>query len=402
MIDILGACANVVVPEASQEAMSFYRSGNLLWILNQAWGFIVPLLFLVTGFSGRLRTFAAKIGKNWYGTIAVYLVLFIALVQLLDFPLDYYGGFVRQHAYGLSTQSLAGWMRNWTVSLALGLVFALAFVWIFYWLIKKSPRRWWIYGSCVAIAITLFVAFIQPMWIDPLYNTYGPMKNKELEAKILALASKAGIQNGRIYEVNKSAETKSMNAYVIGIGKSNRIVLWDTIIAGMTTDELLFVMGHEMGHYVLHHVWWLLGFASIVIFVMFYFLYKSVYYLTNRYRNRFGFNSISDIASVPLFVLLMAVFSFFLAPLANWDSRMFERNADTFGIEITQNNTAAGEAFLVLQKNDFVNPRPGPLYVFWRCSHPTLAARVAFFNSYCPWTEGKPLKYGKHFSENIP
>ncbi len=399
MIEILGACANVIVPDATPEAMSYYNSGNVLWVINQAWSFIVPILFLFTGFSGRLGKVAANIGKNWFMTIATYLVMYTVLNQILNLPLDYYSGFVREHAYGLSTQSFSGWMNNWLIGSALAIVFAVAFIWIFFLLLKKSPRKWWIYGSMVSIVLVLFFSLIQPMVIAPLFNKFGPMKDKQLEESILHLASRAGIENGRIYEVDKSQETKTLNAYVVGIGKSNRIVLWDTLLQRMNDREVLFVMGHEMGHYVLHHIWWGLAFFAVMITFILYLTSRTVGYLLHRYKKQFGFKHLYDIAALPLFILVINFYSFFTAPIDNYFSRTIEHNADIFGLEITQDNQAAGESFLILQEDNLANPRPGLLFKIWRCSHPPLAERVAFFNTYCPWENGQPLKYGRFFDQ---
>ena len=400
MLDLLLTnCANVVVPEATEQAMSYYRGGNLLWLIAQAWTFLVPLLFLFTGFSGRLGKFATRKNRSWFLGVAIYLAVYVSLNTILDLPLDYYSGFMREHSYGLSTQELAGWVKNWGIGLILSLIFALSFVWIFYLLLKRSPRRWWIYSSITAIAITFFLSFIQPIWIDPLFNDFGPMKNKQLEEQILNLAARAGIQNGRVFEVNKSQETKTLNAYVVGFGQTNRIVLWDTTIERMTPDQILFVMGHEMGHYVLHHMWWGFAFFSAIITLVFYLTYKSVYYILKRYKSRFGFHDMANIASFPLLVLCLSFFLFLTGPLQNYFSRTIEHHADQFGLEITQNNQAAGEAFVVLQEDNLANPRPGLLYKTFRCSHPPLAERVAFCNTYCPWVDGQPLKYGRFFDQ---
>jgi len=280
-----------------------------------------------------------------------------------------------------------------------GIVGAAAFVWIFYLLLKKSPRRWWFYGTLVSIAIVFLTSMIQPIWIDPLFNKFGPMKNKELEEQILALASKAGIQGGRVFEVDKSQETKTMNAYVVGFGATKRIVLWDTTIAAMTTDQILFVMGHEMGHYVLNHMWWGMAYYTALSFAIFYLTYRSAHFLMRKYRHRFGFNELSNIASWPLFLFLIGVFMLLTTPLSNWFSRHLEHEADRFGLEITQDNQAAAESFIVLQHKNLANPRPGPIYNFWRNTHPSIGDRIDFFNSYCPWKEQEPLKYGKYFQE---
>jgi Zn-dependent protease with chaperone function len=249
MLEIFFAaeCANVVVPEATEQAMRYYESGNLLWIIQQAWVLIIPLLFLVTGFTGKLARFSEKSGKKWFFTIAIYLILFTVFYKLLSLPLDFYSGYTRQHAYGLSTQTVERWFNSYGKETLVGLISAIAFVWIFYLLLKKSPKRWWFYSSLVSIGILFITMFVQPIWIDPLFNKFGPMKDKHLEQQILSLASRAGIENGRVYEVDKSADTSMLNAYVTGFGQTGRIVLWDTTIKQMKPDEILFVMGHEMG-----------------------------------------------------------------------------------------------------------------------------------------------------------
>lgn len=398
MSTLFGQCADVLVPEATEQAIRYYRGSNALWIVSQVWGFLIPLILLFTGWSGKLGAFAERRGKWWFFGIAIYLILFIAIYQLAFFPLDYYADYVRQHAYGLSTQSFGRWFSNNLISMFVLMISSIAFVWVLYLLLKKSPQRWWFYSSLASIAISFIIMFVQPIWVDPLYNDFGPMQNKELEQKILDLAARAKIDHGKVYEVNKSQDTNMLNAYVTGFGSTNRIVLWDTTIDQLTEDEILFVMGHEMGHYVLHHIWWQLIYMGALSFLLFYLVYRSANFLMDRYSHLFGFSRLSHIASLPLLLLLIGLFTLLSQPLTNFFSRTLEHNADQFGLEITQNNDAAGRAFLVLQKRNLAVPRPGPLFVFWRSTHPPLGARVDYCNSYCPWIEGKPLRYGKFFS----
>jgi len=226
------------------------------------------------------------------------------------------------------------------------------------------------------------------------------MKNTELEGRILKLAARAGIENGRVFEVDKSQDTKTLNAYVIGFGSTNRIVLWDTTIQRMTPDEVVFVMGHEMGHYVLHHIWWSMVYFSALSFVIFYLTYRSANYLLRRYQMKWGFTQLYNIASLPLLLFLTTFYSLAFSPLSNYVSRVMEHQADQFGLEITQNNEAAAKAFVVLQLENLSNPRPGALFKFWRCTHPPLGERVEFCNSYCPWKSSEPLKYAKYFVES--
>lgn len=390
-------CSNVAVPAATEAAIRFYKSGNLLWIVKNVWSLFIPLLVLFTGFSGKLEKFSQKLGRNWFFTIVIYVILFIAIYNILFFPIDFYSDFIRQHAYGLSAQTFGRWLSNYSKQILVTMFISSLFVWIFYLLLKKSPRRWWIYCTLVSIGIGFILTFVKPIWIDPLFHHFGPMKNKELEQEILSLAARAGIEHGRVYEVDMSKDTKMLNAYVTGFGSSARIVLWDTTIARMKPDEILFVMGHEMGHYVLHHIWWDMVYTSALAFLLFYLLYRSSHFLLNRYKDRFGFKELYEIASLPLLLFLMSLFVLLTTPLSNYVCRYMEHEADRFGLEITQNNQAAAEAFIVLQQQNLANPRPGPIYKFWRCTHPPLGERIDYCNHYCPWRQDQPLQYEEHF-----
>jgi Zn-dependent protease with chaperone function len=249
----------------------------------------------------------------------------------------------------------------------------------------------------LAIPFLTLSILVAPIWIDPLFNKFGPMQNKELETKILQLADRAGIEGGRVYEVAKSEDTKTVNAYVTGFGATKRIVLWDTIIAKLNEDELLFVMGHEMGHYVLGHVWKSILFFSLLIIVTLYAIHRTAGWLITRYQGRFGFTELSDIASLPLIILLFSAYFLIISPIALAYSRHNEHEADRFGLEITRNNHAAATAFVKLQEENLAVPRPNILVKLWQASHPPLGERIDFANEYRPWERGEPLRYAHLF-----
>ena len=391
------ATAPVPVPEPSEKALSYYRSGIVLWIVNVLWGLLIPALFLFTGFSARIRDWAKSIGRWWFFVIGLYFAIFMIINFVIDLPLSYYQGFVRQHAYGLSNQTLGKWFGDELIGLMIAVVVGFLFLWIPYLLLKKSPRRWWLYTGLLAIPFLTLSILVAPIWIDPLFNKFGPMKNKELETKILQLADRAGIEGGRVYEVAKSEDTKTVNAYVTGFGATKRIVLWDTIIAKLNEDELLFVMGHEMGHYVLGHVWKSILFFSLLIIATLYAIHRTSGWLINRYQSRFGFTELSDIASLPLIILLFSAYFLIVGPVALAYSRHNEHEADRFGLEITRNNHAAATAFVKLQEENLSVPRPNILVKLWQASHPPLGERIDFANEYRPWERGEPLRYAHLF-----
>jgi len=385
--------APVPVPEPSEKAMARYRSGIVLWLVDTAWGFVLPGAILLTGFSARMRNWAARLGRKRFLTIAIYFALFSIVTFIIDLPRAYYEEFAREHAYGLSNQTLSKWFGDSLKSLAVGTVMGALFLWVPYLLLRKSPRRWWLYTAMAAVPFLCLTLLIAPVWIDPLFNHFGPMKNKTLESRILQLADRAGIEGGRVYEVDKSADTKTLNAYVAGVGGTKRIVLWDTIIARLDEPQLLFVMGHEMGHYVLNHIWKELAIFSVLIAVLLYAVHRLAGAVIARQHARFGFTELSDVASLPLILILFSLAFLVVSPLVLGINRHFEHEADRFGLEITRENRPAALSFVRLQEDNLANPRPHWLVRLFRASHPTLAERIEFANSYRPWETGQPLTY---------
>jgi STE24 endopeptidase len=387
----------VPVPDPGEKAMNYYHSGNTLWVVETLWGMLIPALFLFTGFSARMRNWAQKIGKKWFWIIGIYFGIFCIIMFVIDLPLSYYDEFARQHAYGLSNQTLGKWFGDALKSLMVSIIFGFLFLWLPYLALKKSPERWWIYVGIGTVPFLFLTLLVSPIWIDPLFNDYGPMKDKALEAKILALADRAGIEGSRVFEVNKSVDTKKLNAYVTGFLGTKRIVIWDNTIEKMKQGELLFVVGHEMGHYLLGHIWKLIFFLSLLVTVTLYIAKRTAAALIRKFSRRFGFEQLSDIASLPLIILLISAFSFIIIePVNNWFSRTLEHQADQFGLEITKDNYSAAMAFVKLQEENLSTPRPGTLYKIWRADHPVLGDRIDYANEYRPWEKGEKLEFEKY------
>ncbi len=375
----------VAVPEPTAQAMQYYDSGNWLWVTNRLWALLVPGIFAFSGASAWLRDLARRLGRNWFFTIGIYMLMFLPIIFVVDLPLSFYQGFVRQHAYGLSNQTLAKWLGDALKNLGIEMAVCFALVWVPYLLVARSPRRWWLYTTILSVPFLFVTLLVEPMWIDPLFNKFGPMKNKALERSILALANSAGIDGSRVFEVEKSVDTNAVNAYVKGVLESKRIVLWDTLIAKLDEPELMVVMGHEMGHYVLGHVVRSIWLSSIVTLAGLFLVDRSGRVLIARYRDRLRFESLADIASVPLLIMLLEGAFLVLSPVALAYSRHQEHEADRFALESTHANHAGGTAFVKMQMENLSNPRPGLLYQIFRSTHPSIGDRIDFCNTYHPW-----------------
>jgi Zn-dependent protease with chaperone function len=389
--------APVPVPPPSAKAVDYYRSGNVLWVVNQLWGLLLPSAFLFTGLSARIRDWARRLGRYWFFAVCLYFIIFFSLYSLLSLPLTYYESYVRGHAYGMSNQTFGKWLGDALKMFVLGTVVGVVLLWVPYLLIRKSPRRWWLYTWLLAVPLVFVAVLVTPVWIEPLFNDFHEMENKALEAKILALAERAGIDSRRVYQVDKSVDTKAMNAYVTGFLGTKRIVIYDTLLKRFGDREVLFVMGHEMGHYVLGHIVQGMLFSCVLILIGLFVIRSVSGPLIVRFRARFGFNELADVASLPLVLLLVQVFTLVTTPGILAFSRHIEHDADRFGLEITQDNHAAAMGFVKFEQEDLGYPRPGWLYVVWRASHPPLGERIDFCNEYRPWQKGEPLRYGGLF-----
>jgi STE24 endopeptidase len=373
----------VTVPEASELALRYYRSGNVIWVVEQVLGIALPVLLLFTGLSGRIRTVASNLARgHFYPTLVIYMVLLVLLLSAVQLPLTVYVGYVREHAYGLSAQRFSKFAGDQLKGLAVGLIVGALIIWVPYLLLARSPTRWWLWTGALSLPFFALVLLITPVYIAPLFNKFGPMKDKALESQVLAVAAQAGVDGARVFEVNKSVDTEKVNAYVTGVGKTKRIVLWDTLLARLTPAETRFVVGHELGHYVLGHVWINIFVSWGLTLLGLFAAHRTSGLLLARFGDRFGFTRLADPASLPLLMLLLSLFSFLIAPAALALSRYHERQADRFGLDLTRDNHAAATAMVALQRQNLAVPRPGLLYKILRASHPPIGERVDFINAY--------------------
>jgi Zn-dependent protease with chaperone function len=388
------ADAPVNVPAPSEKALRYYRSGNVIWAVDQILGLGLPALLLFTGLSARLRTFAASIGRgHMYPTLVITFALLSVLLFLIQLPMSYYVGYAREHAYGLSTQLFGKWAADQLKGLAVGLLVGAAVLWVPYLLLARSPGRWWVWTGALSLPFFALVLLVTPVFIAPLFNKFGPMKDKALESQILAEAARAGVDGARVYEVDKSVDTEKVNAYVTGVGSTKRIVLWDTLLKRLSPRQTRFVVGHEIGHYVLGHVVISIFVSSALVLLGLWGVHRTADGLLGRFGAQFGFDRLADPASIPLFMLLLSFFSLLVTPASLALSRHQEHEADRFGLELTHDNHAAATAFVALQRQNLANPRPGWLFKVFRASHPPIGERVDFINEYRPWERGEPGRY---------
>ncbi len=368
--------------------------GLRVWlrILGPVYGVLVSLLLLLTGLSARFRDIAHAMGRRTYVRVLVYFTLFTVAVTLFTLPLAWYEEFALEHQFGLSNQRLGDWAFDTVKGLTFTIVSVavMPLLWLAWRAVQQSPRAWWLWLAAGTLPVVLISTLLQPLVFDPLFNRFTPLQDQSLRGEILELGARAGIPGRNVYQVDQSRKTNKVNAYVNGFGASQRIVLWDTMLQRMQRDEILFVMGHEMGHYVLNHIWRGLLWVGLGAFVFFGLLAAMVHGALRLLGARCGIRGISDLAVLPLIMACVSVLGFASQPVFNAFSRRIEHESDIYALELTRDNEAGARAFLQLAANNRSDPEPEAWVRVMFYTHPPLAERIAFALSYRPWDEGRP------------
>lgn len=389
----------VIVPEPTARAVHFHYTGLGIWVAWQVWAIVLPLVWIVSGASTRLSAWLGRF--RYFPRVAAFSAIYYLGSILVGIAWTVYLGYIRPHDYGISNETPAHFISYELKSTAIGLAMYVAMFVGIYFLIRFRPRSWWFWASLASVPLSLLFAFVMPIWIDPIFHKYGPMKDQGLEARVVDLVERAGVDGMRVYEVDMSKETNTVNASVTGLLGTKRIVLWDTLLKELAPDEVLAVVAHEAGHYVLNHV-----FQGVLIGVgLVFFGLAAVAAAARRavpgMTARFGIHRLDDPASLPVLALIAQVVTFALMPLGYAVSRHVEHEADRFALELTHDNGAAARAFVALQQSNLGYPRPSAFHVVFRSSHPSLGERIDFCNTYRPWLDGRPTVYGSLFRNPI-
>lgn len=349
---------------------------NFLFFISTPFEWLLYLFILLFGLSKAFKKWGQDSAKYRFLQTAIYLFWLNITAYILTFPISYIS-YSLSKTYHISTQSFSSWMKDELVDFWINYLFLYIIVSVLYWLMSKSKKRWWLYAWFLSIPFTLFITFIQPVIIDPLYNEFTPLKNKELEAKILELASVSGIPAEHVFEVNMSDKTNALNAYVTGIGSNARIVLWDTSLKELDEEEILFVMAHEMAHYVEKHIY--IGIAISLTFSLIglYLIYKLVHWLVSKWGPALNIGKVEEIQSLPLILLLISMLSFAVNPFSNLISRYEEKRSDEYAVQLTQDPESGITTFQKLAKSGLSEVNPPLLVKIFRYSHPTMLERIS-------------------------
>ena len=381
--------------------MAYARARHELYFLDVAYGLLLLVLMLQLRVAPAYRDWATKWTGSGFGQIVVFAPLTLLTIDVLSLPTA-----IWEHRLALqyqqSIQSWGSWLVDWGKSEGVEMVIAILLVWVLYAVIRKSPRKWWFWFWLAAAPLIILGAVVEPLIVEPLFFKFTPLASSEpsLAANIERMTIRAGtpIPQSRIFEMNASAKLKELNAYVTGLGASKRVVVWDTTIRRMSGDEVLFVTGHEMGHYVLGHVRDGILFACAVLLFFLNLAYRALHWMLGRWAETWAIRGPGDLASLPILILLLTAFGFLFTPISNAYSRRLEHQADQYGLEVIHGlipdaPVMAAHAFQILGEVDLEEPNPSTAVKIWFYNHPPLDERMRFAQTYDPWSEGRAPEF---------
>ena len=384
--------------ENARRAAAYSAAHYHHYFVNTLYGWLVLLVLLHWRVAPKYRGWAERISSRRLVQLILYAPILLLTVAVLSLPSDIWDESL-QHRFGLSVQSWKSWSGDWVTNQIIALIIGTILVGILYAVIRRSAQRWWFYFWLASIPVLLLIFYLQPIIIDPLFFKFTSLEATHPE---LVVAMEKVVHHGgmeippeRMFEMNASTKTTGLNAYVTGFGGSKRAVVWDTTIKSASTDETLFVFGHEMGHYVLLHIPKEITIDAIILLFLLYLGYRLSHWALAKWGPNWGIRSLDDWASLPMLMLLLSVLAFFATPALFAVSRYFEHEADRYGLEVIHGivpnqSQVAAHYFEKSGEINLADPNPGTFIKIWMFDHPTRPERVRFAATYDPWSQGEP------------
>ncbi|HEX5717362.1 MAG TPA: M48 family metallopeptidase [Thermoanaerobaculia bacterium] len=361
-------------PAQREKSDSYFEGGYWLILWDFLYGLGVAALLLGTGLSARMRSLAERAVRFRPLQVFLYWLQYLVLTTLLTAPLVLYVGFFREYKYGLSNQTFPEWLTDLFKGMAVGALLGGLAVMGIYAIFRRFPRTWWIWGTVAAVAFLVVVMLIAPVFIAPLFNTYTELEDPDLRGPILSLARANGIPAEHVYVFDASKQTKRVSANVSGALGTMRISLNDNLLNRVSPAGVKSVMGHEMGHYVLNHVYESVLWFALVLLAGFSFLRWGYDRAVARWGQRWGVRGIDDPAGLPLLAVLFSIFFFVMTPLNNTYIRVNEAEADMFGLNAAREPDGFAETALLLGEYRKLHPGPIEEWIFF--DHPSGYQRI--------------------------
>lgn len=353
---------------------AYFEGGYWLILWDFLYGAIVALILLNLRWSAKMRDLSERVTRFKPVHTFVYWLQYLVLTSVLIFPLTVYEGYFREHKYGLATQTFGPWLGDQLKALGVGLVLGGLLVVVLFGIVRRLPRTWWIWGSVVTILFTIFGVLIAPVYIVPIFNKVTRLDDPKVVDPILSMARANGIPAKDVYTMDASRQSTRMSANVSGFANTMRITLNDNLLRRGSPEEIQAVMGHEMGHYVMNHIYKFIMFNAIETVLFFALLYWGLGWSLQRWGEKWQIRSVGDTAVVPLVVLLALAYGFVTTPIDNTMIRTQEKEADMFGLNTARQPDGFAQAAIHLGEYRKMNPAPIEEFIFF--DHPSGRNRI--------------------------
>ena len=368
------AWLDTVPADKKQKSDAYFEGGYWLILWNSLLGIAISFALLNTRISARLRDFAEARTRIRALQVALYAIPYILLVQVLTFPLNLYEHFLREHAYGLATQNFGAWFGEQLIALVVGVIGTTLLLIALYAVFRGAPRTWWIWGTGVVVVFFIFTAFIAPIYVEPLFNKYKPLTDPAISEPILTMAQANQIPVKQVFEVDASRQSNRISANVAGFLGTTRIALNDNLLKQCSLPEIRYVMSHEMGHYVLNHIYKIVINLSLLALIFFAVTRSAFDAMVRRWSERWRLRGIADPAGLPLLGIILTTLALLATPLTNTMTRVAEVEADAFGINTSREPD--GMAAVALKLGTYRKLDPTQLEEFFFFDHPSGRARI--------------------------
>ncbi len=338
-------------------------------------GITVGIIYLVLmGLFGSnmLKHLILLITTNQYLLIALYVLVFTVIIEVITIPLSFYGGFVLEHIYNLSNQKVSGWARDELKKFIISIMFFIIIVETMYLFLRSFPNSWWIFVTIIWVFFSVIMAKFAPVLIFPLFYKSVPINNKEVKGSLELLAEGTGININGVYKINLSKDTKKANAALAGLGNTRRVLLADTLLDSYSLDEIKSVFAHELGHHVYHHIWKMLVIGTVSGL----FGFALCHFVLSNAILVLGYQNMHDIAAFPVVCIVLAASGFVLLPIQNAISRRFERACDRYAIEKTNDPESFISTMDKLAEQNLADRTPNRFVELFFYSHPSISRRI--------------------------
>lgn len=364
----------LIPAEAKARSDAYFEGGYWMILWDFLYVVVVMLILLNLGWSAGMRNLAERITRFKPLQTLIYWAEYLVLTTAMMFPLTLYEDYFREHKYGLATQTFGPWLWDQSKGLLLSLVMGGILAMVLFGLVRRLSRSWWIWGAAVSIVFVVVVILIGPVYLVPIFNTTKRLDDPKITQPILQMARANGIPARDVFEIDASKQTTRMSANVSGFGHTMRITLNDNLLRRGSPEEIQAVMGHEMGHYVLDHIYNGILFLSVVIVIFFAFLRWSLDASLKRWGEKWGIRGVGDTAVLPLVVLLGSIFFFVLTPVMNTYTRTQEHEADMFGLNASRQPDGFAQAAIHLGEYRKMSPGTMEEWIFF--DHPSGRHRI--------------------------